>query len=397
MADDMTFQSATPSTVPDTTVIATDDVGSKHYQRVKLVMGDDGTVDGDVKSVDQKMRVSSMPYLFDIAEGNVANDVPFISTGYAPAITTTEEVIWSGDGTYTFPTAEMGMELVSNDNTNDIGTVIKGDATGNTVQADADGTTTLLEDDSVDFTAATAVAAGDCVILDPHGAVPEYGFVTAVAANTLTVAGGFTSGGTAASRYYAVIDKSAYTNAMAVGIQYLDGDYVSHNEIVVLNGTTAVATINEDMFRINRFIVIFAGSNEKALGHIELRHLSDTPVYGHITAGYTIGRALIYTVPADYTLYITGGSASASNPNDTKVQTARVILRTNSNPFRSFPTGNMFYPILEFTVSNELATRPFEMPLKVVEKTDIVMSGQGFTGFSGPITAIITGWMESND
>jgi len=42
MADDVTFQSATPATPPAATVIATDDVGGKHYQRIKLDLGADG-------------------------------------------------------------------------------------------------------------------------------------------------------------------------------------------------------------------------------------------------------------------------------------------------------------------------------------------------------------------
>lgn len=41
--DDVTYQTTTPATPPDATVIATDDVGGAHYQRVKLT---DGTADG---------------------------------------------------------------------------------------------------------------------------------------------------------------------------------------------------------------------------------------------------------------------------------------------------------------------------------------------------------------
>lgn len=39
MADNLTTQSATPATVPASTVIATDDVGGVHYQLVKLAFG----------------------------------------------------------------------------------------------------------------------------------------------------------------------------------------------------------------------------------------------------------------------------------------------------------------------------------------------------------------------
>jgi hypothetical protein len=45
MADNLTTQSATPATVPSSSVIATDDVAGVHFQRVKLV---DGTADSSV-------------------------------------------------------------------------------------------------------------------------------------------------------------------------------------------------------------------------------------------------------------------------------------------------------------------------------------------------------------
>ncbi len=42
MADNLTTQAVTPATIPTASVIATDDVGGVHYQRVKLDFGGDG-------------------------------------------------------------------------------------------------------------------------------------------------------------------------------------------------------------------------------------------------------------------------------------------------------------------------------------------------------------------
>jgi len=349
-----------------------------------------------VKHIGNKPRVSSMPYLYDIAEGNVSGHAAFSKIGYNPLGSTTEQDIWSAGGTYVFPTAAAAMEVVSGDNTQDIGTVIKGDATGNTVQADADGTTTSLEDDSVSFTDATTVAVGDCVILDPHGATPEWGYVTGVAANTLTVAGGFSEGGTAASRYYAVIDKSGYTNAQVVKIDYLDASYARKKEIVVLNGTTVVATINTDIFRINYFHVIAAGSNGVCLGDIAIRHLDDAPEYGHITAGYTRERGCIFTVPAGYTAYITDINFGAVDPNASKFQAVRMSIRSNMEPRHEFLTGNMFFPLAEVLVTNASVPLSLAMPIKIIATTDVKISGKGFTGFVGPapLTAVVRGWLE---
>lgn len=360
------------------------------------LQNESGTAYG-VKHIENKIRTSSMSYLYDIAEGNVPDHYPFLGRGYSPSIDTTLRTVWPYSATqaiYVYPTAEQQMEYLSTDNTQDIGTVIKGDATGNTVQADADGTTTSLEDDSVDFTAATAVAAGDVVILDPHGTVPEFGTVTAVAANTLTVAGGFSAGGTAASRYYAVIDISAHTGAQAIIIDYLDGDYAMHEEICVLNGTTVTTTVNTDLFRIQDMHVIAVGSSGGSVGAISLRNLADTPVYSYIAATFTTSRVGAFTVPAGQTVYLTQWMQGWATPNDSKVQTARFIMRANMLPGTTFHTGSLFYPWAELIITNAQTQIDFSCPLKFAERTDIEVLGIASTGGAGPASSLGRGWIE---
>jgi len=362
-----------------------------------LGLKDESGVGYGVKHVSNKPRVSSMPYLYDIAEGNVSGHEPFFGAAFSPAIDTTLRTVWpysATQATYIFPTVAQQMEFLSSDNAQDIGTVIKGDATGNTVQADADGTTTLLEDDSVDFTAATAVAAGDIVILDPHGAVPEFGYVTSIAANTLTIGNGFSRGGTAASRYYAVVDKSAYTGAMAFMVEYLDASYAVHREICVLNGTTVITTVNTDIFRIQDMHIIATGSGNAPVGNIFLRHIDNTPVYGYISAGFTTSRMGVFTIPASKTLYLTQWMQGWATPNDTKFQTARFIMRTNSFPNAPFRTSGIFYPVTELIITNDQTSIEYTVPLKFVATTDVVIAGIAFTGGAGPATSVGRGWIE---
>ena len=266
-----------------------------------------------VPQVNGKPRVSAMPYVYDIAEGNIAGHSVWSIFGYTPAVGLAESDLWSAGGAYVFPATAQQMEIVSSDNAQDIGTVIKGDATGNTVQSDADGTLTTLTDADVDFTAATAVEVGDLVILDPHGS-PSFGFVTAVAAHTLTCAGGFIKGDSGASRYYAVIDESAHTGALAVGIRYLNADYAQRGEIVVLNGTTPVDTVGVGLLRINDMRVIGTGSNNAAVGNISLRNTAGTVTYSHISLGYNIARDGFFTVPSGFTLYVTQMTPGGSPP-----------------------------------------------------------------------------------
>ena len=61
------------------------------FSNVRFV-DDTGTVYG-IKQIDGKPRVSSMPYLYDIAEGNVANHYTMHKFGYNSAVPATDK--WS--------------------------------------------------------------------------------------------------------------------------------------------------------------------------------------------------------------------------------------------------------------------------------------------------------------
>jgi len=77
-----------------------------------------------------KPRVSSTPYLYDIAEGNIEGRSPWTKIGYNSEISTTEECVWPAGDAYVFPTAEAGMEVVSTSVEDDILTVAPAPGTG---------------------------------------------------------------------------------------------------------------------------------------------------------------------------------------------------------------------------------------------------------------------------
>ena len=72
-----------------------------------------------VKHVKNKPRVSSMPYLYDIAEGNVANHWAWSKIGFNSDVQTAEEIISPQGGTYAFPTAKMQMTVISSNDQDD--------------------------------------------------------------------------------------------------------------------------------------------------------------------------------------------------------------------------------------------------------------------------------------
>jgi len=343
------------------------------------------------KVIDGKIRTSSMPYLYDIAEGNVTGHTRFSKIGFAPSMTANVNTdVWSYSATqpvYLFPTVAMGMEVLSSNNTDDIGTVIKGPRTS------TGGSTTTLIDSSGDFTSATAVAVGDCVILDKDDTTPEYGYVTSVdSATQLTISGGFSYGGTGSGRSYIIVDTSAKAGAQAIEINFLNGSYVEEREIVVLNGTTVVPTTNTKIFRVNSFRVITAGANKVPTGNLTLRHIDNTPVYSYITAGFNRARNAMYTVPAGKTLYVTdfnGGYATTGNANK---EYARITTRANVDPATSFMTDSMFYPFTDAVCQNTTINTILSIPTKLPEKTDIKLSV--IASATGVVITTLRGWLE---
>ena len=115
MADNVTF-SKDYATPPNGTVVRTIELDGKAYQVIVLA-GSDGTA---VTTIGSKLRVSSMPYLYDVAEGNVTGHAVWTKLGYTPTMTTAESDLWSKAGAYVFPATAQQMEVVSSDNTNDI-------------------------------------------------------------------------------------------------------------------------------------------------------------------------------------------------------------------------------------------------------------------------------------
>jgi len=69
MTDNVNFQTDAPATPAKTTVVAADVIEGVAYQRVKIVTGEDGKVDGDItnKNPVQTMDVVVLTMLQEIA------------------------------------------------------------------------------------------------------------------------------------------------------------------------------------------------------------------------------------------------------------------------------------------------------------------------------------------
>jgi hypothetical protein len=311
-------------------------------------------------------------YFDAISRGDISGHTPWVKIGYNGAlVASTEADLWSATGAYVFPTAALTMEVLSSNNTADVAVNLK------SATADAGGSTTTLYDANGNFVVA-GISAGDCLILDKTGTTPEWGYITTVAADTLTCSGGFSSGGVGTSRAYDVLDYNAATRtgAHAVKVEYL-------------NGTTAVP-LNTDMFRVNSFRVIAAGSGNRPTGNLTLRQ-NGGATYSYITALYTRARNVQYTVPDGKTLYVTSGLFSygyASNSTNY----CRMYTRANREPSTGFLTGNIFYPFTEIVAANDSIPKEWEVPTKLAAKTDIKVSA--IATYAGVGMVALRGWLE---
>ena len=68
-----------------------------------------------VKDINGKIRVSSMPYLYDIAEGNVPEHYSISKFGYNPTLPTSYEDVWEQSAVYTYTTTAQVMHCSSSE------------------------------------------------------------------------------------------------------------------------------------------------------------------------------------------------------------------------------------------------------------------------------------------
>lgn len=344
---------------------------------------DENGVAYGIKHISNKPRVSAMPYLYDIAEGNVPDREPWSKIGYNADCGGSWEDLWQVGGSYVPPSAAMQLEAIST-SAQDAGSVgFSGTSSG--------GSTTSLVDATKDFTAGTPVVVGDVILLDTTG---DFGVVTSVSATTLTVSGGFCGGASGASQAYRVIDISAGgTGCQVARVKGLNASYAEIDEFIVMNGVTAVPTTLTTWFRVNSWRCIIGGTGLACAGTVDIRNLADTPIYSRMVAGDTRARNINYCVPAGKTLYVTSITLSAGSA--VAGRSTRMVTRATYDPSLNcaLPTLGLFQPFTEVIIQDSAFNRQLEIPTKLPEKTDLkvsIISPDGATYAE----AALRGWLE---
>lgn len=180
------------------------------------------------------------------------------------------------------------------------------------------------------------------------------------------------------------------TGAKQVYIKYLKADYTEATEYINLSGTTAVSTVATDIYRINNFRVNSVGSGGGNVGNLTIRGIGGGATYGYIPVGENRAQSSIYTVPKDYTLYITGiGFSSVGNKimRFTSEATYDTVLGVTTT------AGTLFYPYTTVATFNSPYYQTLDTPTRFPQYTDLRIQVVADSAGS-EATAQYKGWLE---
>ena len=161
-------------------------------------------------------------------------------------------------------------------------------------------------------------------------------------------------------------DTSNGTGARTVYLAGLDANHDEINEIVTLNGQTAVTT-TKSYLHINEAYVLSAGSGNSAAGSIYFGTglvTAGVPatIYDIIAYDYNKRVTGSYTIPAGYTGYMMQGLFSAGQGGGSNAVTGRLMTRG---------TNNIRLTSAIVTLNNGAADYKFELPVVIPEKTTV--------------------------
>lgn len=161
-------------------------------------------------------------------------------------------------------------------------------------------------------------------------------------------------------------DTAAGTGARTVRVGGLDANYTEISEVVTLNGTTPVNTVNQ-FLRCFGMTVLTAGNGGEAAGNIYQGTgavVAGVPavVYAYVRQGWGSSQMAAWTVPANNTAYLveTTTSAIASALNQS------TILSIRARPF-----GGVFARAGSLVINGGMASLESVIPRAFAERTDI--------------------------
>jgi len=245
-----------------------------------------------IKHVDNKPRVSSMSYLYDIAEGNVPGHTPVRRSGHNDDVGTAWEIVGQMGGTYRWLASAEQLLIVS---------------------TDAD-------------------------------------------------------------------DAAAGNGARTARIIGLDTNYALQSETITFTGTTNVQT-TASFLRVFLLEVLTVGTTGTNEGILTVKDSTGTYTLAYANIGEGRSSAVVFTVPADMTFYMTSWDASEDSNKGSEV----AIWKR--------PFGGSWQMIRLKKIINAAFDFPFDLPLVFEEKTDIMIRAKGLLA-DAKIQGGFEGWQE---
>lgn len=172
---------------------------------------------------------------------------------------------------------------------------------------------------------------------------------------------------------------SDQADTLSVYIEGLDANWYPISETVTLTGTTPVTT-NKQFYRVNGARI----TSSLNVGNITLSIDGDTVAY--IEAGIGTHNAIVYSVPANSKLFISGVSFASGTVNPNKYMTGRARVETDSGPVLHFWQSTWAVGFLQFAIP---------VPFVVPAKTNFSLEVKSSSG-ENEIDCFVNGFLESD-
>ncbi|PHQ81737.1 MAG: hypothetical protein COB66_01310 [Coxiella sp. (in: Bacteria)] len=298
-------------------------------------------------------------YFQEVAAGRVPGSAAFQVNAVNPDIDSGSgfEVIWDGGGTYIPPTAARVHDIVST-SILDVGTVVSsGTITATAPLKLVDSSATFLTDGVLPgqhILNDTASSISFVLSVDSETEITL--FLEAIDPDSLQTTGLFLAG-----EDYRIV-KEGSTGAAYVSVNGLDAGGAAVTEMVLLNGTTNVPTVNSYLrqFRLRAFAPVTTGT----AGIITSTAQTDGTVSAQINLGNNQSQSSAYRVPEGTVAYLHQWWGSLAN-------------KVSANSNIKLMAGNLLgfqYIIqsraLDSTGSSEFHYEP-SLPLRFVAGTDV--------------------------
>lgn len=155
-----------------------------------------------------------------------------------------------------------------------------------------------------------------------------------------------------------------------IKLTYLDYPTMDERtEIVTMNGTVGVSTSATNIYRIQYYQTMTAGTYLVASGNIDC--VNGSTIYGRIGTGLNLTRKAIWTVPNGKTAYLSAWNAGGVTATGTHY--GDFILRSTSTLDGTLTSG--IFQIKDVTLlQNGSDNFAFPIPIKIPAKADIKIS-----------------------